>query len=149
MTKEPCGKSGPRSARDTRGRFGRGNSGKPKGARHRTTLAVEALLAGEAEALTRRAIEAALSGDPTALRLCLERIAPARREPTVQLALPPMREARDLPAALGALVAAVGAGDLTPSEAERIGRLLGETAKALELTELDRRISVLEQRDSD
>jgi hypothetical protein len=31
-------------------------SGKPKGSRHRTTLAAEALLAGEAEQLTRRAI---------------------------------------------------------------------------------------------
>jgi hypothetical protein len=37
-------------------------------------MAAEALLDGEAEALTRKAIEMAMAGDTTALRLCLERI---------------------------------------------------------------------------
>jgi hypothetical protein len=36
--------------------------------------AAAAFLAGESEALTRRAVELALAGDPTAMRLCLERI---------------------------------------------------------------------------
>jgi hypothetical protein len=53
-------------------------AGRPKGARHRSTLAAEALLDGEAEALTRKAIEKAKEGDSVALRLCLERILPAR-----------------------------------------------------------------------
>ena len=35
--------------------------------------AAEALLDGEAEALTRKAIETALEGDVAALRLCLDR----------------------------------------------------------------------------
>ena len=48
-------------------------SGKPAGARNKTTLAVEALLDGEAEDLTRKAIELAKAGDMTALRLCLDR----------------------------------------------------------------------------
>ena len=54
------------------GRFQKGRSGnpagKPKGARHRATLAAEALLDGEAEALTRKAVELALAGDGIALR---------------------------------------------------------------------------------
>ena len=50
--------------------------GRPKGARNRATIAAEALLDGEAEALTRKAIELALDGDTTALRLCLERLMP-------------------------------------------------------------------------
>ncbi len=58
------------------GKFRTGNRGKPKGARHRATLAALELLDGEAEALTRKAVELALEGDTTALRLCLERMAP-------------------------------------------------------------------------
>jgi hypothetical protein len=48
------------------GKFRPGNPGRPKGARHRTTLAIEAILDGEAEALTRTAIELAKAGDTTA-----------------------------------------------------------------------------------
>jgi hypothetical protein len=65
---------------DTRFKPGQsGNpSGRPKGARHRTTVAIEALLEGEGEALTRKAIELAKSGDMQALRLCMDRLAPSR-----------------------------------------------------------------------
>jgi hypothetical protein len=59
--------------------------GRPKGVRNRATVAAEALLEGEAEALTRKAIELALAGDPTALRLCLERISAAPQGSTVAL----------------------------------------------------------------
>ena len=64
------------------GTFTKGQSGnpagKPKGARHRATLAAEALLDGEAEALTRKGIELALEGNIFALKICLDRILPAR-----------------------------------------------------------------------
>jgi Family of unknown function (DUF5681) len=43
-------------------------AGNPKGTRNKTTLAVEALLDGEAETLTRKAIELAKAGDLAALR---------------------------------------------------------------------------------
>ena len=84
---------GENSARKQRGRpFQPGQSGnpagKPKGARNRATLAAEALLDGEATALTRKAIELALAGDSTALRLCLERLLPARKERLIEFSLP-------------------------------------------------------------
>jgi hypothetical protein len=57
--------------------FARGRSGNPAGkrpgTRHRTTMAAEALLDGEATAITRKAIEAALSGDMIAIRICMDR----------------------------------------------------------------------------
>jgi hypothetical protein len=56
-----------KNAPTTRGRpFQKGNPGRPHGARHKTTLAVEALLSGDAEGLTRKAIEMGLAGDVTA-----------------------------------------------------------------------------------
>ena len=73
----------------TRGRpFQAGNPGRPKGARNKASLAAEALLDGEAETLARKAVEMALAGDTTAMRLCLERIMPIRRDRPVSFAMP-------------------------------------------------------------
>ena len=55
-------------------RFQPGQSGNPKGrppgSRNKTTMAVEGLLDGDAEAITRKAIEKAKGGDATMIRLC-------------------------------------------------------------------------------
>ena len=68
---------------------GSGNPhGRPRGSRSKTTIAVEALLDGEAKAIARKAIEKALEGDMAALRLCLERLLPPRRDRPVTFELP-------------------------------------------------------------
>jgi len=78
---------------NTRGKpFPKGNPGRPIGARHKTTITVERLLEGEADAIGRKCIEMALGGDTTALRLAMERIAPVRRA-RVQFSLPPVEAA--------------------------------------------------------
>jgi hypothetical protein len=51
-------------------------------------MAVEALLDGEAKAIARKAVEKALEGDMAALRLCLERLLPPRRDRPVVFDLP-------------------------------------------------------------
>ena len=48
-------------------------SGRPHGSRNKATLALEALLDDEGEAITRKAIEKALEGDTAALRLVVVR----------------------------------------------------------------------------
>ena len=63
--------------------FRKGNPSRPKGSRHKTKLGIQALLDGERETLTRKAIDMALAGDTTALRLCLERLAPPRKDAPV------------------------------------------------------------------
>jgi hypothetical protein len=129
-----------------RGRpFEPGNPGKPKGTRHRTTLAVEALLEGEAEKLTRKAIDLALAGDVTALRLCLERIAPARKDRPISVDLPALHGADDMAAASAALIQAVAEGQLTPLEAAQIAKLFEVHLHAVEMTEVTRRLGQLEE----
>src|SRR5215472_6494361 len=91
--------------------------GRPKGARNRATVAAEALLEGEAEALTRKAIELALAGDASALRLCLERILPPRNDRPLHFTLPPESGPQDPAGAMRAIVEALAAGQITPSEA--------------------------------
>jgi Family of unknown function (DUF5681) len=118
--------------------------GKPRGARHRATLAAEALLDGEAEALTRKCVELALSGDMTAMRLCMDRLLPPRRERPVAFRLPRMTTAADATKAAGALVTAVAAGALTPGEAADLGRLIQAFTDALEAREVEQRLAALE-----
>ena len=133
-----------KSGRNTDGTFGTGNPGKPKGTRHKATQAALALLDGEAEALTRQAVTLALGGDTTALRLCLERIAPPRRDAPVTFDLPPMETARDAAKAAGAVLGAVADGDLTPTEGAHIMALVEGFRRTLETTELEARLAALE-----
>ncbi|ACA15357.1 hypothetical protein M446_0803 [Methylobacterium sp. 4-46] len=133
-------------------RFERGQSGnpagKPKGARSRTTLALEALLQGEAECITRKAIELAMQGDTVALRLCLERLIPVRKDRPVPFGLPAIESPADLTKATAALLDAVARGDLTPSEAAELGKLVDAHLKAIEATEFAARLAALEQSQS-
>jgi hypothetical protein len=133
-----------------RGRpFSKGRSGnpggKPRGARHRTTLAAEALLDGEAEALTRKVVEMALAGDSTAMRLCLDRILPPRRERPVNFKLPALQSAGDGAGAMAAIASAVASAEITAGEAGELAKLVEAFVRALEASELDQRLRALEQ----
>ncbi len=126
------------------GKFGTGNPGKPKGARHKATIAALELLDGEAETLTRKAVDLALEGDTTALRLCLERIAPPRKDAPVSFTLPEMKNAGDALTAVNCIVQAVANGELTPGEATSLAGLIETFRRTAETNDLERRITRLE-----
>ena len=130
------------------GRFAPGQSGNPRGrlpgTRNKATTAALALLDGEAEALARKAVELALGGDTMALRLCLERIVPPRRERPVTVELPVVEALGDAVRASAALLAAVAAGELAPGEAVEVAKLLEVHLRACELHELEERVKRLE-----
>jgi hypothetical protein len=134
----------PRKNGGKTGRFEPGNAGRPPGARNKTTVALESLLAGEGEALTRKAIELALGGDGVVLRACLDRILPLRRGRPVTFPLPPLGSAADLPEALNAVLAAVAEGAVTPDEGVSLAQIIETRRRALETQELEARIAALE-----
>ena len=143
-----------------RGRpFEKGRSGNPAGrrtgSRNKATLAAAALLAGEAEALTRKAVEMALDGDPIAMRLCMERVLPPCRERTVEFALPAIDgtgsgeargpSAHDIARAMDAVTSALAQGEITPGEAEKIAGVVDTFVRAIETTKNDNsRLNLLE-----
>jgi hypothetical protein len=133
-----------KSGRNSDGTFAQGNPGKPRGSRHRATQAVLTLLDGEAERITRRAVALALEGDGVALRLCLERIAPPRRDAPVSFALPPMTTAAAAAKAAAAVLGAVAEGELTPAEGVHVMALIETYRRTLETTELEARVWALE-----
>ena len=97
--------------RNTDGTFSNGNVGKTKGTRNKKTLAIESLLEGQAEALTQTAISKALEGDGLALRLCMERIAPAPKDNSVSFPLLEMKDAMDASKAASSILTAVSEGE--------------------------------------
>jgi hypothetical protein len=131
-------------------KFPKGKSGNPKGrplgSRHKATLAAQELLDGEAEALTRKAIEKALDGDGFALKLCLDRLLPPRKDRPVNLKLPKVRQPTDLPQALQAVVQAVAAGEITPAEGQALTAILEGYRKGISAADLEDRLGRLEER---
>ncbi len=86
----------------------------------------------------------ALAGDTTAMRLCLERIMPARRDRPVSFAMPQISSASEAAQAASAIVAAVASGELTPLEALDLSRILENFTRVLEASEFDERLRKLE-----
>jgi hypothetical protein len=131
------------------GRFRKGQSGnpagKPRGARHATTVLAERLMHDDAEEVVKAVISAAKNGDMPAARLILERIAPARKDRPINFDMPEIGAVADLPKATNAIIEAVSKGEITPSEASELGKVVDAHVKAIEVTELNERIARLEE----
>ena len=87
----------------------------------------------------------AKGGDGPALRLCIERLAPARKHRPVWFDFPEMKEAKDAVKASAAIVAAIAAGDITPSEAAELSKVIDGYSRTLQAAEFEERISKLEK----
>jgi len=130
--------------RNADGTFAKGNPGKPRGSRNKATQAVQGLLDASSGQLAQKAIELGLEGDIAALRLCLERICPPRKDISVPFALPDIKNAEGAARGARAIIEAVSVGDLTPVEGASVMGLIDSFRKTLELTEFEARISKLE-----
>jgi hypothetical protein len=127
-----------------RGRpFDKGNGGRKLGARNRTSLLADALLEGEEEELVRKGIELAKAGDPQMLKFFLDRILPKDRP--VKIDLPPIEGRSNLAAAYAAIMKAVGAGEVTPSEGSAVAALLANGSKFIDDVEFDARLRKIEE----
>ena len=131
-----------------KGKWGKGQSGNPKGrplgSKNRTTLAAQALLDGEAEALTRKCIQLAMKGRPVALKLCMERIIPPIKERTIQLDLPAPHTMEEILHATEQVFERVADGTIDPQEGSTLMNMLAATTKAIETFQLEQRLMALE-----
>lgn len=99
---------------------------------------------GEAEEITRKAIEAAKAGDLIAIRLILDRVAPAPKERTVEFQMPSVESVADVPAAVLSIMQAVAGGTLAPGEGAQVMQMLEAYRKQVETAEFDERLRALE-----
>ena len=95
--------------------------------------------------MTRKAVEMALAGDSRALRLCLYRILPPRRERPVNFKLPRLQAPGDAAEAIAALAGAVASAEITPGEVLGLAKLVEAFVRALEATEFDERLRSIEE----
>jgi hypothetical protein len=121
-------------------------AGRPRGARNKKTLALEALLDGESEALLRRLIDLAKMGDDLAMRLCVERMLAPQRERPVPLKLPRIESDQDARRASAEVMDALGEGEITPKEAGHLLRAVAGTAMIMQSTEIAARLNWIEER---
>jgi len=119
-------------------------TGRPRGSRNRATLLMESLLADDAEAIGRKAIEMAKQGDMAAIRLCMDRLSPPRKGEPVAFELPPLDKPADSVAAAATIVAAVAAGELTPSEGADLAKVVDVYVRAIETKAFDERLTKIE-----
>jgi hypothetical protein len=122
--------------------FGRG---RPKGSRNKTTRKMQELLDRYLEPITQKLISMAMKGDPVALRLCVERLSPARRDGYVQIRLAGAQTVGQIIASNERVLQGVARGEITPTEGESICRILEERRRSIDTVELAARIEKLEQ----
>jgi Family of unknown function (DUF5681) len=121
-------------------------AGRPRGARNKKTIALEALLDGESEALMQKMIGMAKVGDDLAMRLCMERMLAPQRERPVPLHLPRIDSEADARRASAEVIAALGEGEITPKEAEHLMRAIAGAAVIMQSSEIAARLQRIEQR---
>jgi hypothetical protein len=128
--------------RTSGGRFRPGQSGnpagRPKGARSRATLLAEALREGEAESIRDKLVEGALAGDRVLLKFCAERLFARPGPAPIELDLAPGEESDTL-AVLAAATRAMADGEIAPSEAVAVARVVNTMAQLL-LTRAEARL---------
>jgi hypothetical protein len=116
--------------------------GRPLGSKNRTTILAQALLAGEATALVRKAIELGKAGNEPMLKFLLDRILP--RDRLITVPIPFLDHPDEAIDAMAAISGAVANGQITPTEAAALSNVISEWSRAIEVWENSTRIEALE-----
>lgn len=135
--------NGAKTTKDTR--FKPGNPGRPAGARHKTTVLAEKLMADDAEGIVHAVITAAKGGDMQAARIVMERMVPVRRGRPAPFKMPKAEGAAGISEAFRAVIGAMATGELTPDEASSVATVLEANRKALETAAFEERLQALEE----
>jgi hypothetical protein len=82
-----------------------------------------------------------------ALRLCLERIIPPRKDrPLFLKKLPKVDGTADIPKVMETVLKAVAQGEITPGEGQAVAAMLEAYRKGVELAKFEARLTALEER---
>ena len=85
-----------------------------------------------------------MQGDRNALKLCLERLLPARRDGFVSLPTLRSQTSQDVAESCDSLLRAISAGRLTPTEGGLVAEILEGRRRVIETTEVVGRLEKVE-----
>jgi hypothetical protein len=132
-----------KNAEFTRGRpFAKGNPGRPRGSKNRTTAIAQALLADEETELVRKAIDLAKAEDVQMLKFLLDRLLPKER--LIKVDIPRLDFADEAIDAMAAISGAIAEGQITPSEGADLSSMISGYSRTLDVAELSKRIEAIE-----
>jgi hypothetical protein len=121
--------------------------GRPKGSSQ--SELVRKLIEPHREVLIERALKLTESADPfaaaNALRIVLERLAPAPKQESEKIEVPGLADAATFADKCQAVIAAVASGDVSAEAGERVLRLMDVYRRAVEHDSLEQRIAALEK----
>jgi len=110
-------------------------AGRPKGIKDRRVALREKLLP-HADQLIEMVTTFAKSGDMAAMKIIMDRLIPPLKEEPIHVTIPKIESAADCTQAQAAVVNAVAAGDMLPSEGQAISNLIEAQRRTFETTEL-------------
>jgi hypothetical protein len=122
-------------------------AGRPLGSRNKASIRMQELLEQNAEQLIEKAVGMAVAGNIGALRLCLDRVVPARKYQPLLCAMPPLAKAADAVATIAGIASAAVAGDVTADEAAKLAKVISLFVNTLEAREFEDRLASLERAD--
>jgi len=142
---EPRGRPFPagNTAGNTMGR------GRPRGSRNKASSAGQDLLDKYAQHVVGKCIDLALKGDRSALRICMDRISPARRDACFRMSLPPVRTAQDLDQAAEKLTQGIRRGKIAPAEGEKMMNIFEMRSRIIQTAQWESRIDKLEEEEKE
>jgi hypothetical protein len=119
--------------------------GRPPGAKNRVRSISDRVFFKDFKKVSQKVVQMAAAGDMTAAKLIFDRCAPAPKGRLVTFELPPINTAADGEAALGAILAACGAGKLTPDEAKTLSDIVHRKVEVVHMRAVEERLDRLEQ----
>lgn len=122
-----------------------GNSaGRPRGVRPKHLQLMDEVFAEGGEEVARMAVQMAKAGDVGAMRLCAERAGPPPKDRPIHFYLPPIETPADLTKATGALLHGVASGEITPSQAAELAKIIDIHMRAIEAANAEARVAAAE-----
>jgi hypothetical protein len=120
-------------------------AGRPRGSRNGASVLVHSLLEARAEDVACKIIAMAEEGNIAALRMCMDRIAPARKLDPGSCDLPPLDNPAAPVEAMARIADAVATGNLAPCEAAELAKVVEVYLHALAARGFDERLTKVEE----